>query len=87
MSVLIHALAVHDLIAHAPVSSAAGPPVAGGKPGGVPDPAPAAPPGLASRVNTLLAWWKWGSLIAGVRADRVRGDDGDRPPQPVEPGR
>jgi hypothetical protein len=33
---------------------------------GVPNPAPLAPPGLASRVNTLLAWWKWGALVAGV---------------------
>ena len=33
---------------------------------GVPDPAPVAPPGLAKRVNTLLAWWKWGALVAGV---------------------
>jgi hypothetical protein len=32
----------------------------------IPDPAPQAPPGLASRVNTLLAWWKWGSLVGGV---------------------
>ena len=34
--------------------------------GGVPNPAPVAPPGLARRVGTLLAWWKWGSLVAGV---------------------
>jgi hypothetical protein len=33
---------------------------------GVPNPAPEAPPGLARRVDTLLAWWKWGSLVAGV---------------------
>ena len=24
------------------------------------------PPGLAGPVNTLLAWWKWGALVAGV---------------------
>lgn len=32
----------------------------------VPNPAPQAPPGLARTVNTLLAWWKWLALIAGV---------------------
>ena len=32
----------------------------------VPNPAPVAPPGLSGRVSTLLAWWKWGALIAGV---------------------
>ncbi|HET7016047.1 MAG TPA: hypothetical protein VFI65_19145 [Streptosporangiaceae bacterium] len=60
MSVLIHALAPHILatIHHA----IRRPEVAGG----VPNPAPAPPPGLARRVNTLLSWWKWGSLIAGV---------------------
>jgi hypothetical protein len=34
--------------------------------GGVPNPAPQAPPGLTGPVNTLLAWWKWGALVAGV---------------------
>lgn len=34
--------------------------------GSVPNPAPKAPPGLAQTVNTLLAWWKWGALVAGV---------------------
>ncbi|HEY1619275.1 MAG TPA: hypothetical protein VGG25_16765 [Streptosporangiaceae bacterium] len=47
---------------------AAGPP--GGGSGGlavtVPDPAPQAPPGLAGPVSTLLGWWKWGALVAGV---------------------
>jgi len=33
---------------------------------GVPNPAPKAPPGLSRTVNTLLGWWKWGGLIAGV---------------------
>jgi hypothetical protein len=35
-------------------------------PGSVPNPAPVAPPGLSSKMNTLLGWWKWGALIAGV---------------------
>jgi hypothetical protein len=34
--------------------------------GGVPNPAPKAPPGLSGTVSTLLAWWKWTALIAGV---------------------
>jgi hypothetical protein len=64
MSVLIHALALHDFAA---IRAAARDPAAtNGLTGGVPNPAPAAPPGLASRVDTLLAWWKWGSLVAGV---------------------
>lgn len=33
---------------------------------GVPDPAPAPVPGLSGSVNTILAWVKWGALIAGV---------------------
>jgi hypothetical protein len=33
---------------------------------GVPNPAPLAPPGLAGPVSTLLGWWKWGALVAGV---------------------
>ncbi len=62
MPMLIHALAAGGLAAvgHAPVWL--GPGLAGG----VPNPAPQAPPGLATRINTLLAWWKWGALIAGV---------------------
>lgn len=34
--------------------------------GSVPNPSPVAPPGLSSKMNTLLGWWKWGALIAGV---------------------
>ena len=63
MSVLIHALALHDLAVRAAAHQTA---VLGVLAGGVPNPAPAPPPGLARRVGTLLAWWKWGSLIAGV---------------------
>jgi hypothetical protein len=59
---LIHALAAGGLAAfgHAPLWP--GRSLAGG----VPDPAPVAPPGLSGDVNTLLAWWKWGALVAGV---------------------
>jgi hypothetical protein len=59
MTLLIHALAAAAVgqaaITHSPGLAA-----------GIPNPAPVAPPGLASRVSTLLAWWKWGSLVAGV---------------------
>jgi hypothetical protein len=34
--------------------------------GKAPDPAPVAPPGLQADVNTLLGWWKWIALTAGV---------------------
>ena len=34
--------------------------------GSVPNPVPAAPPGLSPKISTLLGWWKWGALIAGV---------------------
>ena len=68
MSVLIHALALHNLATAYPaaISHGAAPTPPDGVAGGVPNPAPVAPPGLARRVSTLLAWWKWGSLVAGV---------------------
>jgi hypothetical protein len=54
-------LAVHDLAArHAGAGRGAG------LAAGIPNPAPTAPPGLAGPVNTLLGWWKWGALVAGV---------------------
>jgi hypothetical protein len=60
---LLHlALAVHALAAARHIG--AGP--AAGLAAGVPNPAPQAPPGLAGPVNTLLGWWKWGALVAGV---------------------
>jgi len=34
--------------------------------GGVPNPAPKAPPGLTGPVNTIIAWGKWGVLVCGV---------------------
>jgi hypothetical protein len=62
MSLLNCVLAAGDLTAiH---HTAAGNPAA--LAAGVPNPAPVAPPGLAGRVSTLLAWWKWGALIAGL---------------------
>jgi hypothetical protein len=32
----------------------------------IPNPAPVAPPGVAAKVSTLLGWWKYGAIIAGV---------------------
>jgi hypothetical protein len=62
MTMLIHVLAAGGL-------AAAGHALAGPHQSlatGLPDPAPVAPPGLSGDVNTLLAWWKWGALVAGI---------------------
>jgi hypothetical protein len=56
------ALAVHELAAAHQAASGHG----AGLAANVPNPAPQAPPGLAGPVNTLLGWWKWGALVAGV---------------------
>ena len=34
--------------------------------GGVPNPAPIAPPGLAALTSTVIGWVKWGVLAGGV---------------------
>jgi hypothetical protein len=62
MPALIHVLTAGGLAAirQAPLGHSPG------LAAGIPDPAPVAPPGLSGRVNTLLAWWKWGALVAGV---------------------
>jgi hypothetical protein len=62
MTMLIHAVATSGLaiIGHLPAGPAAD------LAAGLPDPAPVAPPGLSGDVNTLLAWWKWGALVAGI---------------------
>ena len=62
MSLGLIGLALHE----AAVSHLA--PYADGLPlaGGVPNPAPKAPPGLSGPVNTILAWGKWGVLVCGV---------------------
>jgi hypothetical protein len=62
MSVLSHALAAGGLAAIGHIAAQHQPGLAAG----VPNPAPVAPPGLSGRVSTLLAWWKWGALVAGV---------------------
>ncbi len=59
---LIHALAPGALAAIGRAAIRQPPDLAAG----VPNPAPVAPPGLSGDVNTLLAWWKWGALIAGI---------------------
>lgn len=42
-------------------------PLDGASPGvRVPDPPPAPPPGLEQKIDTLLAWGKWGVLVCGV---------------------
>lgn len=32
----------------------------------IPNPAPAIPGAVSSRISTLLGWWKWGALVAGL---------------------
>ena len=32
----------------------------------IPNPGPAAPPGLGELTNTILSWLKWGCLVGGV---------------------
>ncbi len=59
---LLLALTIH----HASTASPGIPPLPGRLAVTVPNPAPHAPPGLARTVNTLLAWWKWLALMAGV---------------------
>ena len=34
--------------------------------GAMPNPAPVAPPGVSGRIGTLLGWWKYGALVAGL---------------------
>ena len=41
--------------------------------GGVPNPAPQAPPGLTADANTILGWGKWGVLICGVAGLLISG--------------
>jgi hypothetical protein len=62
---LLHAaLTAHNLAGHAHMLADPTPSPTGSS--AVPDPAPQAPPGLTADVNTLLGWWKWLALTAGV---------------------
>ena len=67
---LLHALAVHAVAAAGHLSAAHSWHVLAG---GVPNPAPAAPPGLAADANTILGWGKWGVLICGVAGLLISG--------------
>lgn len=62
MSFVLVGLALHEAVARFVTDSAGGLGVSGG----VPNPAPKAPPGLTRPVDTVLAWGKWGVLVAGV---------------------
>ena len=62
-AILFHALAVHAVAAAGHLSAARSWHVLAG---GVPNPAPQAPPGLTADANTILGWGKWGVLICGV---------------------
>jgi hypothetical protein len=68
--ILIHALAVHAIAAGHLTAVRAWRAMPAG---GVPDPAPAAPPGLSGDVNTVLGWGKWGVLICGVAGLLISG--------------
>jgi hypothetical protein len=73
--ILMQAILLHDLAAHA--VAAAGHLSAAHSwhvlAGGVPNPAPAAPPGLAANANTILGWGKWMVLICGVAGLLISG--------------
>jgi hypothetical protein len=62
-AILLQALAVHAVTAAAHLSAARSWHVLAAS---VPNPAPAAPPGLAGPVNTILGWGKWSVIICGV---------------------
>ena len=63
-AILFHALALHAAAAAGHLSAA--PSWRHVLAGGVPNPAPSAPPGLAADANTILSWGKWGAMICGI---------------------
>ena len=69
-AILFHALAVHAVAAAGHLSVARSWHVLAG---GVPNPAPQAPPDLAGNANTILGWGKWGVLICGVAGLLISG--------------
>jgi hypothetical protein len=68
-AILLHALAVHAAAA-GHLSTARSWHVLAGS---VPNPAPAAPPGLTGDANTILGWGKWGVLICGIAGLLISG--------------
>lgn len=62
MSLTLHAVVLHEAVAGFLTPHLGVPTIAGG----VPNPAPQAPPGLSRPVNTVLAWGKWAVLVCGV---------------------
>jgi hypothetical protein len=62
-AILLHALAVHAVTAGGHLSAARPWHVLAVS---VPNPVPAAPPGLADPMNTILGWGKWSVLVCGV---------------------
>jgi hypothetical protein len=69
-AILLHALAVHGVASAGHLSAARSWHLLAG---GIPNPAPAAPPGLTGDANTILGWGKWGVLICGVAGLLVSG--------------
>ena len=69
-AILLHALAVHAVAAAGDLSAARSWRALAG---GVPNPAPAAPPGLTGDANTILGWGKWAVLICGVAGLLISG--------------
>ena len=69
-AILLHALAVHAVAAAGHLSAARSWHVLAG---GVPNPAPQAPPGLTGDANTILGWGKWGVLICGIAGLLISG--------------
>jgi hypothetical protein len=70
-AILLHAMGAHALAAGHLTALGAWHALVAGAP--VPDPAPQAPPGLAAKVNIVLAWGKWGVLICGVAGLLISG--------------
>ena len=68
-AILLHAVAMHAIASGHSAVLLAWRSVAGG----VPNPLPQAPPGLAGKTNIVLGWGKWGVLICGVAGLLISG--------------
>ena len=69
-AILLHALAVHAVTAAGRLGTTRPWHVLAVS---VPNPAPAAPPGLARPMNTILGWGKWAVLVCGVAGVLISG--------------